>query len=98
MEYKPNELIIRQGLDEEDLLLFWPMTEWITGFTVLGLFIVFRHILLGIGLLFLILYLFLKFRNEERGSKFHFLWRMNLWRSKKGFFWAPPAHATRFDN
>lgn len=98
MEYKPEELIIKQGLDEEDLLLFWPISEWTSALALLGVFIILRHMLIGLCVFLLSLYLFQKFRSEERGSKLHTLWRLNLWKSKNSFNWAPPAHATRFDN
>lgn len=98
MEHKESDFIIKQGLDEENFILLWPISEWLIGVTMLGLFISFRHLLFGLVLFLLSLYLFQNCRNEERGSKLHYLWKLNLWVSKKGLNWSPPAHATRFDN
>lgn len=98
MEMKSEQFIIKEGLDREDVLLLWPITEWVIAVLCFGMMIILHRVLIGLGLMLTILYLFVQFRNEDRGHKEHLLWRFNMWKSKKGFWWAPPAHATRFDN
>lgn len=97
-DHKQEDYLIRQGLDDENYYLLWPVSEWLVVVAIMGIFICFQHVLLGIGSAIVMLFLLIKMRNEERGSKAHLLWRFNLLKGKKGLDWAPPAHATRFDN
>ena len=96
-DHNPEDYTIKSGLDGENYYLFWPGSEWLTVVAFMGLSICFRHVLLGFFLAAIILFLFSKFRSEERGRKAHFLWRLNLLKTKKGLQWAPSAHVTRFD-
>lgn len=99
-----EDYMIKAGLDDEDYFLLWPVSEWVIGVAVLGVLATFQHILLGIGGFMLALIVMMKLRANSngkkalRGSMSHFLWRLNLLKSKKGLRWAPPAHSTRFDN
>lgn len=93
-----SDWYIKRGLDDDDYVLLWPPSEWAIGIAVLGVLLLLHHILLGLLGLGLTLVLLMKGRSNQRGSKAHRLWQLQLLHGKKGLDFAPPAHATRFDN
>ena len=98
MDNEPNDFIIHQGVDEENIFILWSSSEWLCAVLALGVLLCFHHIMLGLLAGFLTLYFIQKLRTPERGSKAHWLWRLGFWRGQKALPWAPSAHTTRIDN